>query len=117
MRRSLRISLVLLVACGPSEPPVRVRVEGAGEVGTVLLFVATDCPIANAYAPELERIQAEYAPRGLAFRRVYAEEGVDDEAVARHGSEYSLTMPALIDRDLELVRRTGARVAPRPRPG
>ena len=39
----------------------------------VLLFIRTDCPIANRYAPELERLHALYAPKGIEFRLIYAE--------------------------------------------
>ena len=31
---------------------------------SVLLFVSTDCPISNRYAPELRRLRERFAPRG-----------------------------------------------------
>jgi hypothetical protein len=37
----------------------------------VLVFVRTDCPISNRYAPELRRLQDRFAPRGMAFWLVY----------------------------------------------
>src|SRR5688500_1042688 len=38
-----------------------------GRRATVLLFIATDCPISNAYTPEVNRIVEAYGPRGVAF--------------------------------------------------
>ena len=37
----------------------------------VFLFVRTDCPLTNRYAPELERIASEFANRGVDFWLVY----------------------------------------------
>src|SRR5262245_25785564 len=33
---------------------------------TVLVFVTDDCPITNAFAPEISSIVADYEPRGVA---------------------------------------------------
>lgn len=79
---------------------------------TVLVFLYTDCPNANAMAPELERIRTEFAPKGVAFFRVYADDSLSDEAIAKHGEEYKLNFPAVRDDDLELVKLTGATVTP-----
>ncbi len=34
---------------------------------TVFIFVATDCPNSNTYAPVLARLYQEFSPRGIAF--------------------------------------------------
>ena len=39
----------------------------------VFLFVRTDCPITNRYAPELARIAREFADRDTEFWLVYAD--------------------------------------------
>ena len=31
---------------------------------TVLIFISTDCPISNRYAPEIKRLHDEFAPKG-----------------------------------------------------
>lgn len=44
--------------------------KGAGSI-TVALFVDSDCPVSNRYAPEMQRLHAHYAPRGIKFWLVY----------------------------------------------
>ena len=41
--------------------------EWAGARAVVIFFVTTDCPLSNAYAPEMNRIEQTYAPRGVRF--------------------------------------------------
>ena len=84
---------------------------GAGKA-TVLVFVGVDCPISNRYAPELQRLEREFAPRGIAFFRVYPEPSLDSAAARRHGVDYGLTFTALLDREHRLVEHTGVEVTP-----
>src|SRR5207344_3157700 len=39
--------------------------DDAATKAIVLIFVLPDCPICNAYIPELNRLHEEYAPRGV----------------------------------------------------
>ncbi len=80
----------------------------------LLLFVATDCPISNRYAPEIARICSDYQGRGLRCVLVYPDAALAPAAVATHRHEYGLsnTGPAVIDRDHALVRAAGPRVTP-----
>jgi hypothetical protein len=89
-----------------------VDVLAGASKATVLVFVGVDCPISNRYAPELQRLEREFAPRGLAFFLVYPEPSVDAEAVRRHGIDYGLLFPALLDREHRLVEHTGVEVTP-----
>jgi thiol-disulfide isomerase/thioredoxin len=79
---------------------------------TVLLFIATDCPIANAYAPELSRIVDDYEKSGVVFFAVHADPDVSPEAAARHAEEFGFRCPVLLDPRQELARRVGATVTP-----
>ena len=78
----------------------------------VFLFVRTDCPVSNRYAPEIQRLFRSYAGRNVAFRLVYPDPGDSAGAVQAHQKEYHLTVPALRDPHHALVRRAGARVTP-----
>lgn len=49
--------------------------EPAG-TANVIFFVATDCPISNSYAPEIQRVCREYRPRGVGCALVYRSESV-----------------------------------------
>jgi len=80
----------------------------------LLLFIATDCPVSNRYAPEITRLCTEYQSRGVRCFLVYPDPTVAAAAVAAHRREYGLTAAAaaIIDRDHRLVRAAGARVTP-----
>jgi len=79
----------------------------------VLVFTATDCPVANGYALEIQRVCAAYADKGVDCLLVYEDAGIGVEAVFAHESAYQYgAMPAAIDRDGSLAARVGATVTP-----
>jgi hypothetical protein len=83
-----------------------------GARGVLLVFVLHNCPIANAYAPKIERIYRTYTDRGIDCFVVQADPNVSDDLLRLHAEEYGLSLPVLHDRTHALVRRTGATVAP-----
>jgi hypothetical protein len=79
----------------------------------VLIFIATDCPISNAYAPEIARICKEYGPQGARCELVYPDPPITDEAVRLHQNSYGLAdIHATADRDYALAKQAGATVTP-----
>lgn len=89
----------------PLDPDPNVR-------ATVALFVRTDCPISNRYAPEVRRIHETYSKQGVAFWLIYPDPDVEDDAIREHLEAYSYPMPALKDPEHRLVRRAGAKITP-----
>ncbi len=80
---------------------------------SVLLFVTQDCPISNAYAPEMARLRSEFGSKGFALTLVYVDPDVSRNEIAEHMKAYSLTgYVAIADRRHDLVKATGARVTP-----
>ncbi len=77
---------------------------------TVLFFLTPECPIGNAYAPEIARIVTEYQARGILCYAVYAD--ATSEEASRHLKEYKLPLAGLLDPQLQLVALTGATVMP-----
>lgn len=77
---------------------------------TVLFFIATDCPIANRYAPEIARIDKAYSAKGVKTYRIYTTK--DAKAIIQHGNEYSLSMTAVLDSNRSLMAATGAKISP-----
>ncbi len=75
-----------------------------GHPATVFIFLSTDCPISNSYAPELQRIQSAYSLRDVQFWAVYCEPTETPESVRRHLKEYQLTLPGLRDPRQELAQ-------------
>lgn len=78
---------------------------------TVLIFVARDCPISNTYAPELNRITAQYA-KNARFFLVYPDQDLRAEKARHHAREFAYTMPLILDAKHQLVRAVGATVTP-----
>src|SRR5262245_54856437 len=78
----------------------------------VLFFITTDCPIANSFAPEINRITAEYGPRGVAFTMVYTDLSHPLDTVHRHASEYRFESPVQVDSGRVLARQHGIMVTP-----
>jgi AhpC/TSA family len=92
--------------------------EPAGDVN-VIFFVATDCPISNSYAPEIQRVCREYGSRGVECFLIY--EDVDTSApgryleddVRKHLQEYRYEgLPAAVDRTRTIATRAKATVTP-----
>ena len=79
---------------------------------TAIFFVATDCPISNAYAPEIQRICKTYATRGVSCLLVY--ENIDADApVKEHLREYRYAnIPVVIDRDRRVAKLADASITP-----
>jgi len=78
----------------------------------VTLFVDSDCPVSNRYAPELQRLYHRYAPQGVRFWLVYPDPGISVETIRRHMGEYAYEIPALRDPEHALVKRANALVTP-----
>lgn len=85
---------------------------GAQDGPLVLVFLAAECPVSNRYAPELARIHRAFTPRGARFYRVYPDSADDAEVARRHGGDFSLAFPALLDPAHALVERSGVRWTP-----
>jgi hypothetical protein len=83
-----------------------------GAVATVFLFVRTDCPISNRYAPEVRRLWEGFAPRGVAFFLVYPDPGEEPATIRESIADFDYPFPALRDPEHRLVARAGATVTP-----
>lgn len=79
---------------------------------TVLIFLLTDCPIANRYAPEIARIEKEYEEKGVRFFRVYVYQDATVDEIIEHAKEYGYRSPAIHDVRRTLVAAVGATVTP-----
>ena len=79
---------------------------------TVLLFVATDCPNSNTYAPVLARLFRDYETKGVSFFNVYSDPDETAASVKKHDADYQVLFPALLDPHQTLARVTGAKSTP-----
>ena len=78
----------------------------------VIFFVTTDCPLANAYVPEMNRIEQAYAPRGVRLYAVQGDTTIPDEEVRQHARDYAYQFPVLLDPRQILSHYTGATITP-----
>jgi peroxiredoxin len=98
---SVRLLSALLALPLLAQPPAR-----------VYLFVRTDCPITNRYAPELQRIATEFSNRHVEFFLVYPDRTETQAAIDAHIREYHLPGKPLRDPDRALAKRSEATIAP-----
>jgi len=80
--------------------------------GLVLVFINTDCPIANSYHPTLRRLREEFADARFDFAMVHADADLKSEAARKHKSEYEIIWPVVLDPGSRLARRVSAKVTP-----
>ncbi|MGA2118211.1 MAG: redoxin domain-containing protein [Bryobacteraceae bacterium] len=86
--------------------------EWAGAQIAVLFFVTIDCPVANSYVPEMNRLHDRFSPRGVRFYAVQADVTVAENEVARYARDYRYSFPLLLDPRQQLVDFTGAGITP-----
>jgi Redoxin len=79
---------------------------------TILFFVLPDCPISNAYAPEIKRISSEYHQRKIVSFLVYVDPDMTIDAARKHAKDYGYECPVICDPSLTLVQETGVTIAP-----
>ncbi|MDX1933732.1 MAG: redoxin domain-containing protein [Capsulimonadales bacterium] len=84
----------------------------SGRTATVLLFILRDCPIANAYAPEFDRIVNDFSRKKVTFYLVYADSDIPTAELRRHYREYGYHCSALSDSQRTLARRWKAQRTP-----
>ena len=78
----------------------------------VLVFIATDCPIANAYQPTIAEIHGVYADQGIEFLLVHPNREITKAEALSHASDFEIKIPVVLDKDLEIAKRAGAKVTP-----
>jgi peroxiredoxin len=84
----------------------------AGKNGTVLIFVAVQCPVSNAYNERMEKLAQEYQAKGIAVIGINSNVAEDAAAVKSHASTHNLTFPILKDPGNKIADKFGASVTP-----
>ena len=82
---------------------------------SVLLFIQSDCPVSNSYAPEIQRICKAYASRGISCSLAYEDVKIDTAAVRKHMKDFAYTysgVTATIDGSRALADRARATITP-----
>jgi peroxiredoxin len=83
-----------------------------GKNGTVLIFIATRCPVSNGYNERMEKLAEDYAARGVSVVGINANETEPASEVKAHAAEKHLTFPILKDAGSKIADRFGAQHTP-----
>jgi AhpC/TSA family len=126
--RARRAAFILFVAaiaaaavpCAGAKPdlylldPAGRRVDPfqGSQRATVFIFVRTDCPVSNRYAPVIRELKQRFTPKGAAFWLIYPNAKVTIAAILKHDRDFQFDCPALRDPRHELVKLTGAKITP-----
>jgi hypothetical protein len=78
---------------------------------TVYVFTTTDCPIANRYAPEIQRLAAKYQ-QFARFVLVYPVATDTPAMIIEHQKKFAYVLDSIRDTDQKLVKLTGVTVSP-----
>lgn len=77
----------------------------------VLIFVRTDCPISNRYAPLLQHLNETYSAK-TKFWLVYPDKKTTAQEIANHRKQFHYSISPLRDTDHSLVRLATAAITP-----
>ena len=83
-----------------------------GKNGAVLIFVAVQCPVSNAYNERMEKLAQDYRESGINVIGINANVGDSAEAVKAHAAAHKFTFPILKDPGNKIADRLGASVTP-----
>lgn len=78
----------------------------------VVAFLGTECPLARVYGRRLGELAAEYAPQGVAFFGVDANQQDTLTEVAAFAARYEIPFPILLDAEHQLADTLGAQRTP-----
>jgi len=121
MRQARRVILALALVAAPASAQVKVLdlvgrqvdpLANARSQPNVFVFIRTDCPISNRYAPEIQRLNEEFAVSHVTFWLVFVDPTESPGAIQQHVSEYGYRMGVLRDPKHALVKLTGVSVTP-----
>jgi hypothetical protein len=105
LRSALATAALLAASAGLWAAPSRDR-------ATVLLFISTECPVSNRYAPEIQRLYGEFSPKGVRFWLVYPNPSDTARVVADHLKTFGYPDIVLRDHRNPLVRAAKPTVTP-----
>src|SRR5919206_2574493 len=83
-----------------------------GKQGTVLIFIATRCPVSNGYNERMEKLWQDYKAKGINVVGINSNETEPAAEVKSHAAEKHLTFTILKDAGSHIADRFGAQHTP-----
>ncbi|HJT65723.1 MAG TPA: thioredoxin family protein [Pyrinomonadaceae bacterium] len=84
----------------------------AGKNGTVLIFIAVQCPVSNAYNERMAKLAEDYKAKGINVIGINANVSEDAVTVKAHAQEHKLSFTILKDPGNKIADKLGATVTP-----
>jgi peroxiredoxin len=78
----------------------------------VIIFVATRCPVSNAYNERMAQLATEYSAKNVVFLGINSNKEEDAQEVRQHAKENGLNFPILKDPNNVIADAFGATVTP-----
>ena len=83
-----------------------------GKAGTVIIFMATQCPISNAYNARMQKLAEDYRARGVNVVGINSNSTEPAAEVKSHAAEKGLTFTILKDAGNQIADRFNAQATP-----
>lgn len=83
-----------------------------GKNGTVFIFIATRCPVSNAYNARMEKVWQDYKARGINVVGINSNSTEPAAQVKAHAAENHLSFKILKDEGNKIADQLGAAVTP-----
>ena len=84
----------------------------SGKNGAVVLFIATKCPVSNAYNDRMEKLAQDYKAKGVNVIGINSNVSEPSSEVKSHAAEKHLTFAILKDDGNKIADRLGATRTP-----
>ena len=102
--------LVYLAAVDLAGRPADPFKASSGKV-VVLVFVRTDCPVSNRYAPVIQTLAARHSGK-VAFWLVYPSKAESPEMIRKHEQDFGYKLPAVRDLQRVLAKQSQVQITP-----
>jgi peroxiredoxin len=83
-----------------------------GKNGTVLIFVATRCPVSNGYNERMNILAKSYSAKGVNVVGVNSNVTEPASEIKAHAAQKGCTCPVLVDKGSAFADKLGANVTP-----
>jgi peroxiredoxin len=78
----------------------------------VIMYIATRCPVSNAYNERMVKLYDDYASKGVVFLGINSNKKEDAEECEEHADENNFEFPVLKDPDNKIADKYDAQVTP-----
>jgi peroxiredoxin len=86
--------------------------EYSSSKAIVLMFIATQCPVSNAYNERMVLLYKDYASKGISFIGINSNKQENVEEIKEHAKEHGFSFPILKDNNNVIADKVSASVTP-----